>query len=526
MVHKKTKPINLNLLSETIEMMNKATDFYIISEIIFNFIEYFVNYNMAVIYKLNHRKKLLEMVSCIGSDAERMKNRMPFKIGEGAVGLVARDKKALLINDVLKSKKIKVRQYFDEDPIIRSFLAVPLVVGDKIIGILSVSCSKPHQYDEYDVQMINIISSQCAVLLELNNNITETKDLSNQILENVNSGVMVINDRYEVVTFNKSSEEITGYTFDEIKGKNIVSLPLKEKDDDLLILDCIKTGKILFEEPSDIIRKDGQRIRIRLSTSLIYNEDSTFKNCICIFRDNTEIEKLQKQIAITDKLAALGRLTAGITHEIRNPLLPIRNASEYLLNKYKNDENNNEVIRLLSIIREESERLNRFLEQLVNLNKDSLFTTGKCNLEEVLEETVVLLKYILIKSNIKLGLNLERKEIILPFNKDNLKQIFLNLLLNSIDAINMNDDDKPRTIDIIIRVTNHNAIIEIIDSGIGIPKQELDKIFDPFYTTKDMGTGFGLPIILNIISNSGGEIFIDSSVNYGTKATLYLPITN
>ncbi len=115
------------------------------------------------------------MVSCIGSDMEKMKKRMPFKVGESAVGLVAQDKKALLINDVLKSKEITVRQYYDEDPIIRSFLAVPLVVGDKIIGILSVSSSKAHEYDEYDVKMINIIASQGAVLLELNSNIIEAK---------------------------------------------------------------------------------------------------------------------------------------------------------------------------------------------------------------------------------------------------------------------------------------------------------------------------------------------------------------
>src|SRR5699024_1341792 len=105
------------------------------------------------------------MVSCIGSDIKKMKERLPFKIVESAVGLVAKDKKSLMFNDVLKSKEILVRQYQDEDPIIRSFLAVPLIVGDRVIGILSVSSSKPHEYDEYDVQMISIIASQGAVLM-------------------------------------------------------------------------------------------------------------------------------------------------------------------------------------------------------------------------------------------------------------------------------------------------------------------------------------------------------------------------
>ncbi|HLS52341.1 MAG TPA: hypothetical protein VK031_00070, partial [Tissierellaceae bacterium] len=117
MALKRSKTLDLNLLSETINLMNKADDFQVISEIIFNFIENFVSYNMAVIYKLNEKDKILEIVSCIGSDTEKMKKRMPFRVGESAVGLVAKDKKALLINDVLNSKEITVRQYYDEDPL-------------------------------------------------------------------------------------------------------------------------------------------------------------------------------------------------------------------------------------------------------------------------------------------------------------------------------------------------------------------------------------------------------------------------
>ena len=227
------KTIDLNLLSETIDLMNRATNFQVISKIIFNFIHNFVNYNMAVIYKINEKEGTLEMISCMGSDTEKMKKRIPIKVGESAVGQVAKDKKALLINDVLRSKEITVRQYNDEDPIIRSFLAVPLVVGDKIIGILSVSSSKPYEYDEYDVKMINIITSQGAVLLELNNNITEVENFTNQILENINSGVIVVNDKYEIISFNEAAEEITGYYFKDVLGKDIRSIPLKEKGENL-----------------------------------------------------------------------------------------------------------------------------------------------------------------------------------------------------------------------------------------------------------------------------------------------------
>lgn len=524
---KQEKPINLNLISETIDLMNKAENFQVVSKIIFNFIENFVNYNMAVIYRLNEKEESLEMVSCIGSDAEKMRQRMPLKIAESAVGLVVKDKRNILINDVLNSKEIIVRQYSDEDPIIRSFLAVPLILGDKIIGILSVSSSKPHEYSQYDVQMIGIIAAQGAALMELNANVTEAKNFTNQILENVNSGVIVINDKYEIITFNKAAETIMGYSLEEVLGKNIISLPLKEEGDEWAIVQSMRTGKVLFEKEGLLLRRDGTEVRIRLSTSLIYDENQELKSCTCIFRDTTEIEELQKQIAMAEKLAALGRITSGITHEIRNPLLPIRNASEYLLNKYLNqeEEKNEDVVNLLRIIREESERLNRFLEQLVTLNKDSFFSRGKCNLSKALEEILVLLKYGFNENNISLNIEDFSQEVYVGVNEDNLKQIFLNTLLNSIDAIKLSDK-KEKEINVEFKEEKDFINLTIEDTGQGISSEELGKVFDPFYTTKDSGTGIGLPTIRNIIKNSGGELSIESKLGIGTRVILLLPKIN
>lgn len=519
----RNKSVDLNLLSNTINKINKSTNFQTTAEIIFGFIMSFIDFNMAVIYKINDKEDILEIVSCLGSDAEKLKRRMPFKVGEGAVGLVAKNKKPILINDVLKNMEIQVRQYCDEDPVIRSFLAVPLVVGDKAIGILSISNSKPEQYDDYDVQMINIIASQGAVLLELNNNITETQRFSNKILDNVNSGIVVADMNCNVLKLNKSAENITGFKFEEIAGSEILLKHLILDNEENFIHKCFDEGKIYFEEPGFMVRKDESIIRIRLSTSLMYDEEGNIKSCICIFRDNTEIENLQSRIAMTDKLEALGRLTAGLVHEIRNPLLPIRNASEYLLNKYGKTENNDEMKSLLKIISEESERLNRVLEGFVNMGKNSFASIGNCDLKEVIDEVLTLLNYTLKKNNIKTEVNFTDNNIILPYNKDNLKQVFINLMLNSIDAINMNGDLKPRIITIgVIKNINHISV-SIEDTGAGIQKKDLHQIFDPFYSTKEHGTGMGLYIAFNIIKSSGGEVGVQSN-DKGTKIILSMPI--
>lgn len=519
----KVRSTDLSLLSGTIDLISKSKNFQTTAEIIFGFIESFISFNMAVIYKINDKDNTLEIVSCLGSDAEKLKKRMPFKIGEGAVGLVAKNKKPILIKDVLKDSNIQVRQYCDEDPIIRTFLAVPLVVGDKAIGILSISNSQPEQYDTYDVQMINIIASQGAVLLELNNNILETQRFSNKILDNVNSGIIVVDVNCNVVKLNKSAENITGFKFEEIIGSSIISRHLSLDNEEDFIFKSLNEGKIYFEEPGFMVRKDESIIRVRLSTSLMYDEEGNVKSCICIFRDNTEIENLQSRIAMSDKLEALGRLTAGLVHEIRNPLLPIRNASEYLISKFE-DNDNDEVKSLLKIINEESERLNRVLEGFVNMGKNSFSSMGSCDLKEVIEEVIALLNYTLKKSNIKIELNFELDNIILPYNKDNLKQVFINFMLNSIDAINMNDNLKSRVITININKNIDNSIITFQDTGTGISKKDLHQIFDPFYSTKKHGTGMGLYVAFNIIKSSGGEVYVESSNEKGTKITLTIPM--
>lgn len=518
----KDKNPDLYLLSETFNHLSKIKDFQLASEIIFDFLKNFVTFDMAVIYRINEEENILEIVSCLGTDTEELKSRMPFKIGEGAVGLVAKNKEPILINDVLETNQIKVRQYYNEDPIIRSFLAVPLIVGDKTIGILSVSSSDMNQYDNYEVQLINIIATQAAVLLELNSNIKESKSFSNKILDNANSGIMVIDKSNNIIIFNKSAEIITGFTINEILGTNIDALQLELENED-------KTAKLygfletFFEEPGQFIRKDGGILRIRISTSFMYNEDGSIKSCICIFRDNTEVEKLQRQIVMADKLAALGRLTAGLVHEIRNPLLPIMNASEYLLSKY-GDEENTELSSLLNIIKEESNRLNRVTKQLKSMSKDSYYSIGSCSLYEVIDEVLVLLKYTIKKNEIKLKLEYNTGEIILPYNKDNLKQVFINLLLNSIDALKLTPESDERTIGIRIDKETNDAYIRISDNGVGISNKDINLIFDPFFTTKECGTGIGLSIVFNIIKKLGGEISIDNNLHNGTTVSLVLPM--
>ena len=163
-------------------------------------------------------------------------------------------------------------------------MAIPLVVGDTIVGILSVSCSRPNQYTSYDMQMISIIASQAAAFLELNEYISEIEMVSAQILEKVNSGVMVIDSEYRILVFNDAAEKITQYKAEEVLGKNLQDIPLKERDNHWYILKSIQEERCFNEEKAYMITK-SEVISIRLSHPY-YIRGQACKSLCCILECN------------------------------------------------------------------------------------------------------------------------------------------------------------------------------------------------------------------------------------------------
>ncbi len=512
---------DLQLLADTMERMNEAEDFVDVANMIFEFIKNYASYDMAVIYRVDKQEQLLEIVSCLGADINKLKNRVRFKVGEGAVGRVAQSRKPIHIKNALKEESILVRQFYDEDPIIRSFIAVPLIVRGEVNGILSVSSSEEDLYSEYDVKMINMIASQGALLLELNNQLSVTRTISDTVLENINSGVMLLRDDNQIMTFNSAAERITGLDRSEVIGRSVGELELMvEGGEGHVLLDINQTEQ--NEENGFVRHRSGEKIDLKLSTSHFWDKKEEAQRCVCVFRDNTEIGRLQKQLMVAEKLAALGRLTAGLTHEIRNPLLPISNASEYLYHKYRDV--SEELDMLLKIIKEESDRLNKLLSQLSALYKNGMFLKGECNVKTITEEIQILLHYALEKKKIQLDLDGIDPLMTVNLSKDNLKQVMINILLNAIDAIPEGKTDGQRKISIRTARECRVGIIRVQDTGVGIRKENLEKIFDPFFSTKDTGSGIGLSLVFRIMNNAGGSISIESEEGTGTVVTLRLPL--
>lgn len=527
MVDDQKKLLITKALAKTSINLSKARDFDTIAEILFNFVQQIVPMVMAVLYILESDGQTLKPLACRGTKIEFLLQRNLFHLGEGGVGYVGREKKVLLLTDTERSINfpIQIRQVKREDPIIRSFLAVPLIVNNRLIGVLSVSSSEPNKYTMHDVELVSIVANQVAALVELYSQVQKSQRFSDHILENISSGVIVTDKAGIIIMINRMGELITGYTNQTIRGKPLLLQPFFDPATRWIIQQYMQGGEGLYESPGIVFSKADEKKSIRISSSLLSTGKENDKGYIFIFRDMTQMEQLHERLNRYQKMVTFGKWTSCISHEIRNSLLPIRTSVQLLKKRVEPLLADPQLADLMDVLETESERLNRFLNELSE-NRDFSQQPRDCALLcEALEETLSLVQSQMEENRIRCQVSTPAPFWV-PLPKDQLKQIFLNLFLNSIDALEHADKRKERRIKIEVVSPNEQAEVHFYDNGIGIPQKYRDSLFDPFFTTKEKGTGLGLYNIQKQLLEVGGDIRVDSEEGRGTLVTMLFPIKN
>jgi len=225
-----------------------------------------------------------------------------------------------------------------------------------------------------------------------------------------------------------------------------------------------------------------------------------------------ENEKLKQEVRRTEKLKAVAQLAAGMAHEIKNPLTAIKTFTEHLEEKHQDPEFRQKFARIIGT---EVGRIDKLIHNLLDFAKPAPLQLQSIAIEQVLDETLGLLANSLSKKNIQVVKKYDNLDVSLQADPNQLKQAFLNLILNSLDAMQPNG-----TLTIATYLENGKRLISIKDTGCGIPKKDLPSIFDPFYSSKESGTGLGLSVVYGIIHEHGGSISVDSKVGSGTEVVI------
>ncbi|NGQ94975.1 PAS domain S-box protein [Brevibacillus sp. SYP-B805] len=340
------------------------------------------------------------------------------------------------------------------------------------------------------------------------------------ILESIPYGIITTDKNGRITTFNKGAEELTLFTREEAIGKYIIDLPLKENKEEYVAWKTLQEGKAFDEIESYILDKEGNRHEVRMYSSLFPGEENEIIGAITIIRDVSEMKKLEEYAKQSERLASLGQLTAGIAHEIKNPLSIILAAAEAIkLECTDHQSTGMSVAELTDDILDSAERMNNLLADFLKLSKDETDSNkAPVDLVELLNELLHLLRKKCSDQGILVLRRYEADSCMVYGDKNRLTQVFLNILLNSIQAMESGGNLTVR-----IRDIGQNWEVTIEDSGKGIPAAKLPWIFNPFFSTKREGTGLGLSIAHEIVLQHNGKIYATSEEGKGTCLYVLIP---
>ncbi|RMD94431.1 MAG: PAS domain-containing sensor histidine kinase [Calditrichaeota bacterium] len=351
----------------------------------------------------------------------------------------------------------------------------------------------------------------------------QEKRFTESIIETANSLIVGLNQKGEIIIFNKKCEEVTGYKKEEILGKNWfeIFLPERCRPDVNEVFEKITAGELKSYYENPILTKSGEERLIAWSNTPIWDEQQNIIGALGIGQDITEQKKLEQQVFQAERFAIIGKMAAKVAHEIRNPLSSISLNAELLedeLISFKNCDTE-EARSLLKSIMAEVDRVAALTEDYLQFSRLPESHPVKGDLEDLITNQVKIMSPEFKQKNIRVEMQFKKRLTSVKFDKVQMRRVFLNLFKNAIDAMPRGGDLKITT-----DVLNNHAIITVEDTGTGITPSEVKKIFQPFYTTKEFGTGLGLAIIQQIIHEHKGKIHCESQEGKGTKFVLELPM--
>lgn len=342
----------------------------------------------------------------------------------------------------------------------------------------------------------------------------ETKTLNDLIIENAADGVIAIDRQGDVTTMNPAAEMITGYTLNELVGKPYATL-FSDPHFASPVLDTLAHGTEHLAQEVSFPARD-RTIELSVTTSRIHNPNGELIGALVIFSDLTARKETQRRLAQTERLATLGELMAGVAHEVRNPLTAIRGYVQIIRQQTSLPVHQE----YLSVVLKEIDSINRVIQQLLDFSRPRQSQWQQVLLNSLIEETLILVQTSGVQARIAFNVEQDKELPAIVADRELLKQVILNILINAVQAISTCGEIRIRTLS--YSATQQAVIIE--DNGCGIDIALQKKIFDPFFTTKASGTGLGLALSQRIINAHQGDIHVASMPGCGATFTLILPI--
>src|SRR3954454_20637144 len=412
-------------------------------------------------------------------------------------------------------------------------VATGILARDHLSGVMFLGPrSSGRMYGTTEQNALEVLCGQLAIAIDNAELFTEAQNAkiyNETLLENLTAGVIAAGADERITVFNNEVERLTGLDSRKVLDRSVDFLP------DALRVALRETlqsrqGQVNREIPLN--GPDGA-LAIRISTSIFHARDGAVLGALAVLTDITALKRLEFQIRRSDRLASLGTLSAGMAHEIKNPLVSIKTFAQLLPERYQDSDFRQTFSNLIG---HEIDRIDSLVNQLLRFARPAKPQLEPMHVHQILEKSLLLVGHRLYQKDIKLTRSWDANVDTIRADSDQLEQVFLNFFLNAMDAMKQGGELNVSTE---IRAASewaspiesmtghpHDEILRVSvrDNGEGIKDEDIAHVFDPFFTTKDYGTGLGLSVVHGIIQEHGGQIEVESALAKGTAFHILLPL--
>ncbi|MEO5720609.1 MAG: ATP-binding protein [Chthoniobacterales bacterium] len=423
----------------------------------------------------------------------------------------------------------RVRERMEE---LQLAIAIGIFSREHLAGIMLLSPRRSGRiYGNVEQNALQVLCGQLAVAVENAELFTEVQNakLYNEtLLENLTSGVIAVGADGQVTVFNNEAGQITNLDPTEIIDGPVDQLPEPLRN---VLQKTLRSPS--HQENSELVLAPGENsVVVRASSSIFHGQEGEMLGALMVLTDITNLKRLEQQIRRSDRLASLGTLSAGMAHEIKNPLVSIKTFAQLLPERYEDPDFRETFSNLIG---HEIDRIDSLVNQLLRFARPAKPHLKPMHVHEVLEKSLMLVGHRLYQKEIKLSRSWNAEVDTIRADADQLEQVFLNFFLNAMDAMKHGGElvvaTEIRSAEEWMASVSSNAddVAEILrvtvqDNGEGIKNEHIAHVFDPFFTTKDYGTGLGLSVVHGIIQEHGGQIEVESAPAKGTSFHILLPL--
>ena len=402
----------------------------------------------------------------------------------------------------------------------------PLARSGKVIGVLSAEFERGAELPARLEDAVLIAATQVSASIEngrLRRESLHLRDYLEKLLEHANIPVLVVGRDRGIRVVSSAFGRITGLDRTELVAKDV--LRLAGPSERVRVLSAFVNalrGRDVAPFELSLPKAGGGNARLQFTLAPILDSEGRVAGVIAIGQDRTEVRELEGQVIHAEKLATLGQLAAGIVHEINNPLTSISVYGEYLLSKLTRSGAEHADLKRVERILRSSDRIMSFTRNLLTYARPSKEEAEPVSLNDALREAVGFCEHIIREADVSVTLDYGENLPNVNAVPGQLHQVFVNLITNACNAA----PDEHGSVRLSSRLHGHDRIhIEVHDNGVGIRATELDRVFEPFFSTrrKGTGTGLGLSIVKNIVEQHQGTIEIDSEPGQGTTVLITLP---